>query len=69
MINVIFDSKEEFELFRLIFEVGRLNCRRELEVLQTHMTLPETLDVTYTKSEKFKENDDSNDKPTDCGKD
>lgn len=69
MINVIFDSKEEYELFRLIFEVGRLNCRREVEELQTHMKLPETLDVTYRKSEKFKESDDVNDKSTDCGKD
>lgn len=70
MINVTFDSREEFELFRLIFEVGRLNCRRELEVLQTHMTLPDTLDVTYKKSENFKEsNNDANDKSADYRKD
>lgn len=69
MINVTFDSREEFELFRLIFEVGRLNCRRDVEELQTRMKLPDTLDVTYLKSKKFKESDMSNDKSADCRKD
>ena len=69
MINIIFDSREEYELLRTIIEIGRLNCRRELEALQTHMTLPDTLDVTYKKSENFKESNDANDKSEDCGKD
>lgn len=69
MINIIFDSREEYELLRTIIEIGRLNCRREVEVLQTHMTLPDTLDVTYKKSENFKESNDANDKSADCRKD
>lgn len=69
MITIAFDSKEEFELLRTIIEIGRLNCRRELEALQMHMTLPDTLDVTYKKSENFKESNDANDKSADYGKD
>lgn len=54
MINIIFDSKEEYELIRTIIDIGILNSRRYLETVKNAMELPDNLDVTYSKSDKFK---------------